>query len=58
MRRAVVSKYMGKIFLNIREYYEKNGVKLPGQKGVTLTKDLCERLVANKDQVSDRIASM
>lgn len=58
MRRAVVSKYKGMIFLNIREYYEKNGVKLPGQKGVTLTKDLCERLIGNKDQVSDRIASM
>lgn len=57
-RRATVSKYKGMIFLNIREYYEKNGVKLPGQKGVTLSKDLCERLIDNKDQVSDRIASM
>ena len=57
-RRATVSKYKGMIFLNIREYYEKNGVKLPGQKGMALTKDLCERLIDNKDQVSDRIASM
>lgn len=31
-RRVVVTKYSGKMMINVREYYEKDGKSLPGKK--------------------------
>jgi len=33
MRFVSVSEFKGKPYINIREYYEKDGKKLPGNKG-------------------------
>lgn len=32
LRRVTVSSFKGKIFVHIREYYEKDGQELPGKK--------------------------
>jgi hypothetical protein len=32
MRRVTISSFRGKILVNIREYYEKDGQELPGKK--------------------------
>ena len=36
-RKISVSDFKGKLLINIREYYEKAGKELPGQKGISLT---------------------
>ena len=37
MRFASVSEFKGKKYVNIREYYEKDGEMLPGRKGISQT---------------------
>lgn len=32
MRRITISSFRGKVMVNIREYYEKDGEELPGKK--------------------------
>ncbi|KAF2711577.1 PC4-domain-containing protein [Pleomassaria siparia CBS 279.74] len=39
LRRATISRYKGKNMIDIREYYEKDGEKLPARKGISLTID-------------------
>ena len=52
MRRVVVSDFKGKTFVNIREYYEKDGKALPGKKGISLPVDQYSKLVALLPQIA------
>ncbi|OQE19057.1 hypothetical protein PENSTE_c016G02562 [Penicillium steckii] len=45
-RRVTVSKFRGKVMLNLREYYEKDGQELPGKKGISLPMDQFSALVS------------
>lgn len=56
-RKATVSKFKGKIFADIREYYEKDGELRPGQKGISLTPDQFEHLRQNLDNIATALAS-
>ncbi|XP_062093537.1 RNA polymerase II transcriptional coactivator KIWI-like [Humulus lupulus] len=38
-RRVSVRHWQGKIFIDIREFYLKDGKQLPGKKGISLTMD-------------------
>ncbi|GAA0138246.1 general transcription factor [Lithospermum erythrorhizon] len=38
-RRVSVRNWNGKIFVDIREFYVKDGKTLPGKKGISLTMD-------------------
>ncbi|CAD7941708.1 unnamed protein product [Amoebophrya sp. A120] len=38
-RRFTLSQYMGKYYIGIREYWEKDGEWLPGKKGISLSVD-------------------
>ncbi|KAI9816678.1 MAG: hypothetical protein M1826_001752 [Phylliscum demangeonii] len=44
-RRVTVSKYMGKVMINIREYYSKDDQMLPGKKGINLPIDQFSALI-------------
>ncbi|KAK7282281.1 hypothetical protein RIF29_10932 [Crotalaria pallida] len=38
-RRVTVRNWQGKIVIDIREFYQKDGKQLPGKKGISLTMD-------------------
>ena len=57
-RKCTVSVFKGKPLLNVREYYEKNGVMCPGAKGVALTKEAAMKLIDCADEVSARVAAL
>jgi len=44
MRFISVSQFKGKPYINIREYYEDNGVQKPGKKGISLPAEQWEKL--------------
>jgi len=41
-RRVSLSTFRGKTYVDIREFYEKDGVLLPGKKGISLNMDQWE----------------
>ena len=43
-RRCTVSDFRGKKYVGLREYYEKDGAKLSGKKGISLSKDQWEQV--------------
>lgn len=52
-----VTSYAGKILVNIREYYEKDGQMMPGSKGISLTTTQWEQLnkVVDGGKVSEAL---
>ncbi|OCK73584.1 PC4-domain-containing protein [Lepidopterella palustris CBS 459.81] len=50
-KRIAVSEFKGKIFINIREYYEKDGKALPGKKGIMLPPDQFSALISALPQI-------
>ena len=57
-RKCTVSKYQGKVLVNIREYYEKDGEMRPGMKGTSLMVEAARRLAAHASQISARVTSL
>lgn len=51
MKFVSVSEFKGKAFVNIREYYEKDGKQLPGKKGIALAIDQWEKLKQFVDKI-------
>ena len=46
MKRVTVSKFKGRSYVNVREYYEKDGKTLPGKKGIALNEETWGKLKA------------
>ena len=55
-RRVTVNTYKGTVFVNIREFYEKDGKQLPGAKGIALSVEQWEELVKHCADVSAEVA--
>ena len=55
-RRCTVSDFRGKKYVGLREYYEKDGVWLPGKKGISLPYEQWSQLRAKIGEVNQRIA--
>ena len=54
-RRCSVGKFKGRVLVNIREYYEKDGQLLPGAKGAALSAEAAAILVANAEKIDERV---
>ncbi|XP_038214681.1 RNA polymerase II transcriptional coactivator [Zerene cesonia] len=53
-----VREFKGKVYVDIREFYEKNGELLPGKKGISLPPDQWRKLLSLGDEINDTISSM
>ncbi|KAL1643071.1 hypothetical protein SLS58_005040 [Diplodia intermedia] len=57
-RRVTVSEYSGKPLISVREYYEKDGVQMPGRKGISLSLDQYNALMGLLPEVEATLAKM
>ncbi|EXF82701.1 hypothetical protein COL5a_003121 [Colletotrichum fioriniae] len=57
-RRIGLSQFKNTTFVNIREFYEKDGDMLPGKKGISLTVPQYEALVKAMPAISEKLRAM
>lgn len=49
---------MGKVYVDIREFFEKDGQTLPTKKGISLTPDLWEKIKKYQHEIDEAIANI
>ncbi|XP_034839833.1 RNA polymerase II transcriptional coactivator-like [Maniola hyperantus] len=52
-----IREFKGKVYVDIREFYEKNGEMLPGKKGISLTPDLWRKLLSLSNEINEAVSS-
>lgn len=55
-RRVSVRNWQGKVVVDIREYYMKDGKTMPGKKGISLSMDQWNILRQHVDEIDQEIA--
>lgn len=55
-KRVTVNTFKRKIYINIREYYEKDGKLLPGSKGIALNEQMWQNLKRVQKDIDEAIA--
>lgn len=45
------------MYVDIREYYEKNGEMLPGKKGISLTPEQWRMIMSLGDEITETLSS-
>ncbi|XP_050520062.1 RNA polymerase II transcriptional coactivator [Daktulosphaira vitifoliae] len=54
-RFVKVRDFKGKLYVDIREFYEKDGNLLPGKKGISLTMQQWNKLLDHVEDIKDSI---
>lgn len=57
-KRVTVRHFRGTLYVDIREFYEKDGKSLPGKKGIALTASMWNKLKSLKDDVDEEIKAL
>ena len=57
-RQLDVRTFKGKVYIDIREYYEKDGEMLPGKKGISLTREQWAIIRDNVDAIDTRAKNL
>ncbi|KMT14046.1 hypothetical protein BVRB_4g078750 [Beta vulgaris subsp. vulgaris] len=55
-RRVTVRSWQGKVVVDIREFYTKDGKELPGRKGISLTMDQWKILRDHAEDIDQAVA--
>nr|XP_039272960.1 activated RNA polymerase II transcriptional coactivator p15-like [Styela clava] len=58
MKFVTVREFKNKIYVDIREHYEKDGELLPGRKGVSLPAEQWQNLKSLIDDIDEKIQQM
>jgi hypothetical protein len=56
-RKVAVKKFKGKVFVDVREFWSKDGEDLPSKKGISLPLEQWEMLREHIEDVREVIAS-
>lgn len=54
-RFVKVSEFKGKVYVNIREFYNADGDLRPGKKGIMLTTEQWQRFKASVDEIDEEL---
>ncbi|EAR94686.1 RNA polymerase II transcriptional coactivator, putative (macronuclear) [Tetrahymena thermophila SB210] len=57
-KRVTVRKFKGKLYVDIREFYEKDGEMLPGKKGISLNLQNWEQFRSLIDSIDQCITDI
>ncbi|XP_024379708.1 RNA polymerase II transcriptional coactivator KIWI isoform X1 [Physcomitrium patens] len=57
-RKVVVKKFKGKVFVDIREFFNKEGNELPGKKGISLPLDQWKMFQSHFTGIQELIQSL
>ncbi|XP_052746661.1 RNA polymerase II transcriptional coactivator-like [Bicyclus anynana] len=57
-KQVKIRQFKGKVYIDIREFYEKGGELLPGKKGISLTPELWRKLLSLGDEINEAITSV
>lgn len=55
-RKVSVREFKGKVLIDIREFYSKDGKDMPGKKGIALSGEQWRKLLESADDINDAIA--
>ncbi|KAM3964099.1 LOW QUALITY PROTEIN: single stranded-binding protein c31A [Aphomia sociella] len=53
-----VREFKGKVYIDVREFYEKGGELLPGKKGISLTPEQWRKLLSLGDEINETVSTM
>ncbi|XP_021734606.1 RNA polymerase II transcriptional coactivator KIWI-like isoform X1 [Chenopodium quinoa] len=54
-RRVSVRSWQGKVMVDIREFYVKDGKQMPGRKGISLTMDQWKVLCEHAEEIDQAV---